>query len=88
LAPTTTTTTTTEAPTTTIETPATIVEPTTTTQPPAQIDSPTTSIPIITELPTTGNGHSSSMAIASIVITIGVSIFMFNRKTRNYGKAS
>jgi hypothetical protein len=85
---TTTTTTTTQAPTTTTETPATIVEPTTTTQPPAQIDSPTTSIPIIAELPITGNGHSSSMAIASIMITIGVSIFMFNRKTRNYGKAS
>jgi hypothetical protein len=93
LAPTTTTTTTittttTQAPTTTTETPATIVEPTTTTQPLAQTDSPTTSIPIITELPITGNGPSSSMAIASIMITIGVSIFMFNRKTRNYGKAS
>jgi hypothetical protein len=85
---TTTTTTTTEAPTTTTKTPGTIVEPTTTTQPPAQIDLPTTSIPIITELPVTGNSHFSSIAIASIMITIGVSIFMFNRKTRNYGKAS
>jgi len=85
---TTTTTTTTQAPTTTTETPATIVEPTTTTQPPAQIDSPTTSIPIIAELPITGNGHSSSMSIGVFLITIGIAIFMFNRKARKYGKAS
>jgi hypothetical protein len=28
------------------------------------------------------------MAIASIMITIGVSIFIFNQRTRKYGEAS
>lgn len=39
-------------------------------------------------LPTTGQDGSSSMSIGAFLITIGIAIFMFNRKARKYGKAS
>jgi LPXTG-motif cell wall-anchored protein len=37
-------------------------------------------------LPTTGQDSNSSMSIGAFLITIGISIFMFNRKATKYGK--
>jgi len=89
------------APTTTIETTTTVattVPETTTTEPQIIIDPTTTTIhdhsthdhgtgdAISAPLPTTGQDSNSSMGIGAFLITIGISIFMFNRKATKYGK--
>jgi len=89
------------APTTTIETTTTVVTTvpeTTTTEPQIIIDPTTTTIhdhsthdhgtgdAISAPLPTTGQDSNSSMGIGAFLITIGISIFMFNRKATKYGK--
>ena len=91
------------APTTTIETTTTVattVPETTTTEPQIIIDPTTTTIhdhsthdhgtgdAISAPLPTTGQDSNSSMGIGAFLITIGISIFMFNRKVLKNGKAN
>lgn len=39
-------------------------------------------------LPTTGQDGNTSMSIGAFLITIGISIFIFNQRNRKYGKAS
>jgi len=82
---------TTAPPATTTEPPATTTEPpATTTEPPAT----TTEPPIVTEvvehpeLPVTGSNSRSSVIIPFILVTIGVSISMLNRKVLKNGKAN
>lgn len=91
------------APTTTIETTTTVVATvpeTTTTEPQIIVDPTTTTIhdhsthdhgtedTISAPLPTTGQDSNSSMGIGAFLITIGISIFMFNRKVLKNGKAN
>ncbi len=91
------------APTTTIETTTTVVATvpeTTTTEPQIIVDPTTTPIhdhsthdhgtedTISAPLPTTGQDSNSSMGIGAFLITIGISIFMFNRKVLKNGKAN
>lgn len=75
-----------ETTTTVIETPV-IIEPTTTVHDHNSHDHGTENS-INTPLPTTGQDSNSSMGIGAFLITIGISIFMVNRKANRYGKVN
>ena len=81
------------------EAPTTVPETSTSTEAPALVE-PTTTVhdhsshdhgPDTTqqiELPATGQNNNSSMGIGAFLITIGISMFIFNRKVLRNGKTS